>query len=228
MSLVVEAISLIVIDPVDQRIRCTRTPLIELSATRIRQYSSPINNALDADTAVVGVLSTVEIDVRQGSHFYVFDHTESFILVLDSGAAERHCLYLCLFHPKQRPSVEKVISKWRVPNSDSRGGSGAAGWYRVSVLRQFTNEFEFFLDSHGDPCDVAIPSSTHWIESGVSAIFNKPTTRTLTSLLKGNTHASVMEMSESAASSWMGEATIQKRLVATMKSVPSVRQLFQF
>ena len=79
------------------------------------------------------------------------------ILVVDSGAAATHSLAIIFCRHKVPPLF-----------------ATASHWYRLSILKQFLQQVEFYLDIDGLPVDIAIGS---WSHEGLDEIFRTQKTR---------------------------------------------------
>lgn len=238
----IPAIATLILEPMSKSIELIKAPQILFSPTSIVHLSNRRKP-----------LAHPRIETSNSPRSFSFDHAEAFVLVLDSGRDPIHRLHIMLFSPFCRARVLSAMAEWQSwkPNSSKSG----AHWYRPSILKRFTSEFEYYLDCKGEPIEIAA-QPMNWPESGVSGIFKTQKTRlgtrrTATCLehtipvnLSATMGAIQREEGKEALArikheksntidedsgediDWIGEGTIQQRIRSLAKVVPSARMLF--
>lgn len=161
----IPAIATIILNPLAKSIDVVKGANVFFSSSSIVHLSRS-NKPLGRNTPKIEASST--------PRSFTFDYREAFVLVLDSGTDVTHRLYIVLFQPSQRERVIAAMADWRSwkPNSSKSG----AHWYRPSILKRFTGELEYYLDSEGEPTGLA-GQPMSWTESGLSSIFKTQKTR---------------------------------------------------
>lgn len=218
------AIASILLEPASRHLQHIQHPLVFIESGTLRQ----VHDGTDTlDRTVFAVKSPRTFSLQL---------SDSFVLIVDSGKADVHQLHVILFSPFERRAVTKAMSLFAAQALDScRSG---AHWYRLSTLKAFIRNVEFYIDSHGDATGIAF--GTDWSLAGADAIF-----RTQKLALGGRTRPACLhalnevdasrpirhEASGSGAESvddagWFETIKFQERMTKAIKVVPSVRDIF--
>ena len=212
------AIAAVLLEPSSSRMERIRRPTWSVSATQL--------TVLQAEKQIFAVTSSAS------PRTYSLTTNGAFILIIDSGSASIHRLHIIFFNISQAKRVRSELQAFLSWSLDS--AKSGAHWYRLSTLKSFLRDLEFYVDESGDIIDIAMPQS--WSLSGADAIFRTQKTRLggrrmpicLQAADEPNHHeASRSGGSLSSEDGWMNSIKLHQRIAKAIDIVPSVRDLFQ-
>lgn len=242
--MIVQAIATLVLDPVEKSILSIRAPKVYFSPTSIKHLT----------TRTYEAISGLDIAASTTPRSFSHDTPEAYVLAIDSGTAPAHLLTLILFPLGVRRGVQAEMAAWRAARQldEIRGG---AHWYSAAVLKRFCDGFEYYVDQHGQACGVALEGWVEsGIEAVFNRAQRSRLgmRRRARCLIDPPQHAEEADRSQEqqqqqqhfheksrdsvsdtemdgggGGGGWMGEGTLERSLGAVIRSVPSVRGIFQ-